>query len=254
MMKNLEYKKTYALLAGVCCGIYGIYETYTNIIRAMNGGEYYRFSTDFLGGFLGIALIGMAITLFLKNEKIVIAAAGLSVFFDFNYLASCGFRVHFYGFDVIFNCIAHVSLIFLLLLTLKKNNIVKKIWFIAGVSLLLSCLCYFYVFYFRWSGFSSYIRIYYIILNFWRNILVDLVAIAGFTLIGLWAKEHDFVSSKIKPTNEYSKFSPETVCLSQATGTAIGGADKLKTYTELLQSGIITQEEFETKKKQILGL
>lgn len=36
--------------------------------------------------------------------------------------------------------------------------------------------------------------------------------------------------------------------------TAIGGADELKKYKELLDSGIITQEEFEAKKKQLLGL
>lgn len=34
----------------------------------------------------------------------------------------------------------------------------------------------------------------------------------------------------------------------------VGGADEIKKYKELLDSGIITEEEFETKKKQILGL
>jgi len=32
------------------------------------------------------------------------------------------------------------------------------------------------------------------------------------------------------------------------------GADEIKKYKELMDSGIITQEEFEAKKKQILGL
>ena len=31
-------------------------------------------------------------------------------------------------------------------------------------------------------------------------------------------------------------------------------ADELKKYKELLDSGVITQEEFEEKKKQLLGL
>ena len=34
----------------------------------------------------------------------------------------------------------------------------------------------------------------------------------------------------------------------------LGGADKLLQYKELLDSGIITQEEFNEKKKQVLGL
>lgn len=36
--------------------------------------------------------------------------------------------------------------------------------------------------------------------------------------------------------------------------TAISSADELKKYKELFDSGIITQEEFESKKKQLLGL
>lgn len=34
----------------------------------------------------------------------------------------------------------------------------------------------------------------------------------------------------------------------------LGTADELKTYKELLDSGVITQEEFDAKKKQLLGL
>ena len=44
----------------------------------------------------------------------------------------------------------------------------------------------------------------------------------------------------------------------QNTGTTIvqnsDEADKLKKYKELLDSGVITQEEFDAKKKQLLGL
>ena len=34
----------------------------------------------------------------------------------------------------------------------------------------------------------------------------------------------------------------------------IGTADELKKYKDLLDSGVITQEEFDAKKKQLLGL
>ncbi len=37
-------------------------------------------------------------------------------------------------------------------------------------------------------------------------------------------------------------------------GTTIGVADELKKYKELLDAGIISEEEFETKKKQLLGM
>ena len=40
----------------------------------------------------------------------------------------------------------------------------------------------------------------------------------------------------------------------QSVSAVAGSAEELKKYKELLDSGIITQEEFETKKKQLLGL
>lgn len=39
----------------------------------------------------------------------------------------------------------------------------------------------------------------------------------------------------------------------QASTQAISSADELKKFKELLDSGVITQEEFDTKKKQLLG-
>ena len=40
----------------------------------------------------------------------------------------------------------------------------------------------------------------------------------------------------------------------KAENTLLGNADELKKYKDLLDSGIITQEEFDAKKKQLLGL
>ena len=41
---------------------------------------------------------------------------------------------------------------------------------------------------------------------------------------------------------------------SAAPVSSVSNADELKKYKELLDSGIITQEEFDAKKKQLLGL
>ena len=38
------------------------------------------------------------------------------------------------------------------------------------------------------------------------------------------------------------------------SNSAVSSADELKKYKELLDSGVITQEEFDAKKKQLLGL
>lgn len=56
------------------------------------------------------------------------------------------------------------------------------------------------------------------------------------------------ISQKIRLALENYKENP-----SDATAT-ISNADEIKKYKELLDMGIISQEEFEAKKKQLLGL
>jgi len=46
----------------------------------------------------------------------------------------------------------------------------------------------------------------------------------------------------------------ENKSVSQAVENQYSTADELKKFKELLDSGVITQEEFDTKKKQLLGL
>lgn len=45
-----------------------------------------------------------------------------------------------------------------------------------------------------------------------------------------------------------------TTTQKEVNGATIGAAEELKRYKELLDSGVISQEEFEAKKKQLLGL
>jgi hypothetical protein len=47
---------------------------------------------------------------------------------------------------------------------------------------------------------------------------------------------------------------PATVAPQPAIDTESNNMEKLKKYKDLLDSGIITQEEFEAKKKQLLDL
>lgn len=226
--------KPYALLAGVCYAIYGLYNMINRITYVQNS-EYASITA--LNIIFWIAMIGMAVALFLKNEKVVVAAAGVNALLDLYYLTS------YFSFWNLFDFIAYALVVALILLTLKKNAIAQKIWFASGAALLLGNLI-------GWIdyGYFSYIS------GTWKSILFSLVEIGGLILIGLWVKEHDFVLSKDEPTDEYSKFDPHAVYSAPLSDTAIGGADKLKMYSELLESGTITQEEFNAKKKQILGL
>ena len=49
-------------------------------------------------------------------------------------------------------------------------------------------------------------------------------------------------------------FRPAQSRSAAAQGTRLGVAEELKTYKELLDEGVITQEEFDRKKQQLLNL
>ena len=83
--------------------------------------------------------------------------------------------------------------------------------------------------------------------------LVGIAQTAALLFVGLWIKTID-APSTTGPVNEYAVFDPQTAYAASEAAAIIGGADKLKQYKELLDSGTITQEEFDAKKKQILGL
>lgn len=66
----------------------------------------------------------------------------------------------------------------------------------------------------------------------------------------MFAKKDNELVNKIKSKIE------ELIASQKATNTInpLSPADEIKKYKELLDAGIITQEEFEQKKKQLLGL
>ena len=80
--------------------------------------------------------------------------------------------------------------------------------------------------------------------------IAEIVALA---FAGMWLKD-DITTVAVAPVNEYATFNPQGYSSTISSNDAIGGADKLMMYKELLDSGTITQEEFNVKKKQILGL
>ncbi|WP_285110379.1 PH domain-containing protein [Pediococcus sp. AC40] len=60
--------------------------------------------------------------------------------------------------------------------------------------------------------------------------------------------------NKIKESSEKYKESLHTLSSNISSTTPLDGPDQIKKYKELLDEGIITQEEFNAKKKQILEL
>lgn len=274
-MVQKSRKKPYALMAGVCYGICGLDWIIEGITDFQNINIAINVSYIALNVISWIALIGMAVALFLKKEKVVIVFAGVNALRDLYYLVDYLLIVINGNIGnnllIAFRFISYALVVVLILLTLTKIKVVQKIWFTAGVARLLGYLINLIYYYYNYYyidfliecdidllleyghfagvyGFLSYIS------SVWMSILYILIEFAGLMLIGLWLKEHDFSLSKVEHPNEYSKSDSQTVYSSSLSDTAIGGADKLKIYNELLEDGTITQEEFDAKKKQILGL
>ena len=229
-MTKTESGKKYALIAATCYAVYAIYNIIDVIIYVSN----YEYATITVFKILfWIGMLGMAVALFVKNQKIVIAAAGV------NALLGAYYIVTYFSLWNLCDFLAYASVVVFVILTLKGNDVVKKIWFVPVAVLLLGCVI-------DWIEFLSATWI-------WKSMLVSIVEIVALLFAGMWVKEI-VAPAEASPVNEYATFSPQSVNSTPASSSAIGGADKLKMYKDLLESGTITQEEFDAKKKQILGL
>ena len=239
-MTKTESGKKYALIAAICYAVYAIYNIIDGIIYVSN----YEYATITVFNILfWIGMLGMAVALFVKNQKIVIAAAGVNTLLGAYYIVTyfslwnlCDFLGNLCDF------LAYASVVVFVILTLKGNDVVKKIWFVPAAVLLLGCVI-------GWinGGYFRYLS------AAWKPILFGIVEIAALLFAGMWLKE-DAMPAEASPVNEYATFNPQSINSTPASSSAIGGADKLKMYMDLLESGTITQEEFDAKKKQILGL
>lgn len=71
-----------------------------------------------------------------------------------------------------------------------------------------------------------------------------------FQLMENYEKLHGEISTLLVSRQNASKKEPEQTIIA----TPLSNAEELKKYKDLLDSGIITKEEFDAKKKQLLGL
>ena len=81
---------------------------------------------------------------------------------------------------------------------------------------------------------------------------VDLIRICMWFFIAVWLNENTNESKTMVIENPEVENSYNVT--EKTSGLAIGNADKLKEYKELLDCGILTEEDFMEKKKELLGL
>ena len=130
-MTKTESGKKYALIAAICYAVYAIYNIIDGIIYVSN----YEYATITVFNILfWIGMLGMAVALFVKNQKIVIAAAGV------NALLGAYYIVTYFSLWNLCDFLAYASVVVFVILTLKGNDVVKKIWFVPAAVLLLGCV------------------------------------------------------------------------------------------------------------------
>lgn len=161
---------------------------------------------------------------------------------------------HFSGYKassklyILCNILSAIALFVLFLTCLRETTNSKKIlnglWFIPGILLtirLIASIKNIYPVRFV-NQHSSVEKVYYILV-----ISGEVTVLLAFLFTGLWLKTVIQEEKDSSPALLSGGTAKESI-------PALGGADKLLQYKELLDSGIITQEEFNEKKKQVLGL
>lgn len=227
-----ESSKKYALIAAICFAVYVL----RNIIKAVTLTIQNPGYLSYLGIQIWIywgGMLGMAAALFLRNKKIVIGASGVLALRYAYFTFMNSFLLEFFEYAII---------VVLIILSLKESAVPKKIWFVPAALLLVGSVEHWITY-----GYFSLLS------EAGKDMLLKTIEIAALFFTGLWLRG-DPAPAKAAPTNEYASFDPQALHSAPVSSPAIGGADKLKMYKELLDSGTITQEEFDVKKKQILGL
>ena len=234
-MAKGETAKKFATIAAICNAFFVI-GSLSYLFFSFNNNS--LTSTDLINLIIGWMIgTAFALSLFMRKKKVVAMVAGAFTVYRIYYLINFVDAYNFIG------VIACATLFVIMLLGLKNNMLLKKVWFIAGALFLVAAI----------AGWIKYDYFRYIN-QVWHYMLLEFIKIAGFTFIGLWAKEDMVLQNNEACVNEYSTFDSQKTNVAPASHLTIGGADKLKMYKELLDSGILTQDEFNAMKKQILDL
>ncbi len=139
---------------------------------------------------------------------------------------------------ILFLCAAIAVVVFYLLKMMDKSNskIIGKAWVMAIIHTVLMVVFLLYTCSIAEVDHISYRYEYGINWMFYIIIILNIVVLV-FAILLKFGKMHEMAPQKTTATT----FHKET-------------ADDLMAYKNLLDSGVITQEEFEKKKEKILGL
>ena len=153
----------------------------------------------------------------------------------------------------LWHLLPYLGLIVIIILSSKKNQIINKIWFIpATICLVTNCVARsLYGDFFE--DFDAFLSCFNLINFRWFSIayISPILRIVGLFFAGL-----SFTNLSLGNVTSFFHQNPKpnTSSFSQPVqSSVIGSAEQIKMYKELLDQDIITKEEFEEKKKQVLN-
>ena len=236
--------RLYAYLAAVCYIVSAIYQIIYSVIQPIQNYDRPSFIYDIVPIIICIVFV---VALLLCNAKVLLAAMALNILCDLYDL------IHYFCATNIIYLIASVLLLVILLSALMdKYNNLQRFWYLPAILYALSFIiviildCQYYMNEYP-SLYSTAGEVFkYGGIKFVRILMWGIIPAAAYALVGLWLKVADH-SPISKPVNAVPAASPS--CPSQAETI-----ERLKEYKSLLDCGAITEEEFQEKKRNLLGM
>ncbi len=243
----MKTKKITPILAGIMYLIVTIWNC-VNVIMYANQSKYFEVTINNV--IYWIINLGLVVVLLMKRTDIsvLVVNALILIFSLFNLM-------QYFRFLGVLNILPEVAVFaFCIIVFCTKIKLKEK--YVTIMSLLPALLFLIY----QLAIIISYVKSEYLDVSYyfsdWKSIISIVISFLGILFVGLWigdiAGEKNIDAENIADI-DHTTFNPMARNSTSFSGT-IGGADTLKKYKELLDAEVITQEEFEEKKKQILGI
>lgn len=235
--------RLYAYLAAVCYIVSAIYQIIYSVIQPIQNYDRPSFIYDIVPIIICIVFF---VSLLLRNEKMLLAAMALNALYELYDL------INYFCVTNIIYFAASVLLLAIAFSVLKDKYNLQRFWYLPAILYALSFIiviiedCQYYM--------NEYPRLYSTVgevfkggaIKFRRILMWGIIPAVAYALIGLWLKVADH-SSISKSVNAAPAASPNRPSQAETI-------ERLKEYKSLLDCGAITEEEFQEKKRNLLGM
>lgn len=233
--------RLYAYLAAVCYIVSAIYQIIYSVIQPIQNYDRPSFIYDIVPIIICIVFF---VALLLCNEKMLLAAMALNALYELYDL------INYFCVTNIIYFAASVLLLAIAFSVLKGKYNLSHFWYLPAILYMISFIiviiedCQYFIGKYYCSTFGEVFKYGYI--EFERILMWGIIPAVAYALIGLWLKVADH-SSISKSVNAAPAASPNRPSQAETI-------ERLKEYKSLLDCGAITEEEFQEKKRNLLGM